>query len=211
LRTRFGAHKVILIGHSYGSTLGALVAARRPDLVRAYVGVGQVACARREELDIQKRWILDQAHKRGDTDTMNLVESGKPFDHESLVFQYGGGLAHATSFVPLLMTGLRAPEYSLLDAFHVKKGIDFTHANLKNDVYTGALMNAVPKIAVPVYLFEGRNDYTAPTVCAVAFLKRLSAPEKQIVWFEQSAHFPFYDEPEKFHAALLRVAAQTQP
>ncbi len=42
LRERFGREKVFLVGHSWGSYLGALLAERHPDWFHAYVGVGQV-------------------------------------------------------------------------------------------------------------------------------------------------------------------------
>jgi pimeloyl-ACP methyl ester carboxylesterase len=42
LRRRFATDRVILVGHSWGSVLGAITAARHPELVRAYVGVSQV-------------------------------------------------------------------------------------------------------------------------------------------------------------------------
>jgi pimeloyl-ACP methyl ester carboxylesterase len=70
-------------------------------------------------------------------------------------------------------------------------------------------MNAVPRIPVPVYFFEGRDDRITPPICAQEYLKRLDAPQKELVWFERSAHFPFLTEPEKFHQALLHVAAET--
>jgi pimeloyl-ACP methyl ester carboxylesterase len=113
------------------------------------------------------------------------------------------------SFVHLIIIGLRAPEYSLLDAYHVKTGVDFTHAHLKNDVFSGALMDAVPKIDVPVYFFEGRFDETEPADCAVRYLNKLSAPAKSLVWFDHSAHFPFLEEPEKFATMLRRVIVET--
>jgi pimeloyl-ACP methyl ester carboxylesterase len=150
LRARFGAHKVILVGHSYGSTLGALVAARRPDLVRAYVGVGQVACEASSEHRLQDSWLAAEARRAGDTDILQLATSGKPYDRESALFRYGGEIANQTSFLYIVEIGLRAPEYSLIDAFRVKAGVDFTHANLKNDVYRGALMDSVKKIEAPV-------------------------------------------------------------
>jgi pimeloyl-ACP methyl ester carboxylesterase len=29
------------------------------------------------------------------------------------------------------------------------------------------------------------------------------APSKKIVWFEESGHEPFVDEPDRFHAAMV--------
>lgn len=209
LRARFGSQKIILVGHSYGTSLGVRVAQARPDLLRAYVGVGQEACDRKTELKLQDDWIAAQARGHGDKDALKLATSGKPYDRESLLFRYGGEIEKSTSFFDLLWIGLRAPEYSILDAWHVKAGVDFTHSHLKDDVTKVGFMNDVRRVSVPVYLFEGRQDYTAPDACAVKFLDGLSARRKQIVWFEHSAHFPFLEEPQVFASALERVARET--
>ena len=71
------------------------------------------------------------------------------------------------------------------------------------------LYESVGSLAVPVYFFEGRRDYVSPTACAERLFAALSAPSKTWVWFDDSAHFPFLDEPEHFHQALLVVASQT--
>jgi len=42
LRGRFAQNRIILVGHSWGSYLGMLAVRERPDLFRAYVGVGQL-------------------------------------------------------------------------------------------------------------------------------------------------------------------------
>ncbi len=34
----------------------------------------------------------------------------------------------------------------------------------------------------------------------------LGAPSKRLVWFEESGHEPFMDEPAKFNAAMAEVA-----
>ena len=209
LRARFGSQKIILVGHSYGTTLGLLVAERRPDLIRAYVGVGQEACDRATELNLQDRWIAEEGRLRGDAKAVAVATSGKSYDREPWLFKYGGEIVDATSFLHLIAIGLRAPEYSLVDALHVKTGVDFTHADFKNDVFSGPLMDAVPSLDVPAYFFEGRYDYTSPFTCAKKFFDRLRAPHKELVWFNRAAHFPFLEEPRQFRDALRRVAAET--
>jgi pimeloyl-ACP methyl ester carboxylesterase len=209
LRARFGLQKIILVGHSYGTSLGVRVAQARPDLLRAYVAVGQEACDRKTELKIQDDWIAAAARRHGDADALKLATSGKRYDRESLLFRYGGEIEKSTSFFDLLWIGLRAPEYSLLDAWHVKAGVDFTHARMRDDVSKGGLMNDVRHLSVPVYLFEGRQDYTSPASCAIKFFDDLSAPKKQLIWFEHSAHFPFLEEPQAFASGLERVARET--
>lgn len=42
LRRRYGQRKLFVMGHSWGSAVGLAVAAERPDLLHAYIGMGQV-------------------------------------------------------------------------------------------------------------------------------------------------------------------------
>jgi pimeloyl-ACP methyl ester carboxylesterase len=37
----------------------------------------------------------------------------------------------------------------------------------------------------------------------VAYFEGLAAPSKTLVWFEESGHEPFADEPAKFNASMV--------
>ena len=67
------------------------------------------------------------------------------------------------------------------------------------------LIDTVRTLQVPIYFFTGRFDYTTPFPLIEAYLNRLEAPHKEMVWFEESAHFPFFEEPERFTEAMLRI------
>ncbi len=211
LRQRFGQNKVIVIGHSYGSLLGIELAYRRPDLVRAYVGAGQVACGATEARAIQDAWLRKKATLAGDSNTLAAMNSGQPWDREAALFQYGGEVTGMKSFWPLVAKGLLAAEYTLRDALNVRKGVSFTHKNMEYDVLDPSLplINNVPKLIVPVYFFTGRSDYTAPSSCAERYYDALDDASKHLIWFDHSAHFPFLEEPQRFHQALLEVARDT--
>lgn len=56
---------------------------------------------------------------------------------------------------------------------------------------------------VPVYFFTGRHDYDTPFQLVEQYYEILNAPTKEIIWFENSAHFPFYEEPEKFNKMIV--------
>jgi pimeloyl-ACP methyl ester carboxylesterase len=76
---------------------------------------------------------------------------------------------------------------------------------MKYDAIGGALSEEVKALAVPVYFFLGGYDYTAPSELAAEYLASLSAPDKGLRWFEQSAHFPFLEESAKFSAEMIAV------
>jgi pimeloyl-ACP methyl ester carboxylesterase len=55
---------------------------------------------------------------------------------------------------------------------------------------------------VPVFFFEGRHDpYCRPALVS-DFSQKIAAPQKEVVWFEQSGHFPFFEEKQKFQDEL---------
>ncbi|MGA8711201.1 MAG: alpha/beta hydrolase [Thermoplasmata archaeon] len=103
-----------------------------------------------------------------------------------------------------------APEYTLREGLDVRKGVSFTHRNLRFDAITGELADSITRVELPVYFFTGRYDRTDPFENTVEYEAKLSAPRKQIVWFEESAHFPFLEEPDKFAREMNRVKREAQ-
>jgi pimeloyl-ACP methyl ester carboxylesterase len=61
----------------------------------------------------------------------------------------------------------------------------------------------VTKLDVPVYFFEGVYDYTVNYVLAREYFEKLEAPIKGFYSFENSAHSPMFEEPEKMQKILL--------
>lgn len=64
-----------------------------------------------------------------------------------------------------------------------------------------------PSLSIPVYFFTGRHDHVDPFELTQEYFDRLEAPYKEHVWFDDSAHFPFLEEPATFAAHLRRVRA----
>jgi pimeloyl-ACP methyl ester carboxylesterase len=44
-----------------------------------------------------------------------------------------------------------------------------------------------------------------PAKTSVAYIGALIAPSKRLVWFEESGHEPFVDEPAKFNALMAEL------
>jgi pimeloyl-ACP methyl ester carboxylesterase len=97
LRKRYGKRKVVLVGHSWGSVVGLSVAAKRPDLLYAYVGMGQYvdpAGGERASYD----WTLAQGRREGNAEAIRDAGalSGRFRDREDRRrAQMGGSLWRA--------------------------------------------------------------------------------------------------------------------
>lgn len=209
LRTRFGQDRIYLVGHSWGSYLGTLLAQNIPERLSAYVGVGQVVGGPRED-SLQAEFILRESEARGVPEaTADIRELGSAA-HEKWLFRFGAELTGATSWVPLLMTGLKAPEYSLRDVFRVAPGSSTSSARMVLDVIDGPLGAEVSGYEIPAYFFTGRSDWTTPYPLIIDFVEGLDAPHKEVVWFSGSAHFPFFEEPNRFAEEMRRVRDQVE-
>jgi proline iminopeptidase len=51
----------------------------------------------------------------------------------------------------------------------------------------------------------GRHDWQVPAVLAARYFDRIHAPTKRLVWFEQSAHNPPFEEPDRFNQAVVEA------
>jgi pimeloyl-ACP methyl ester carboxylesterase len=210
LRVRFQQDKIYLVGHSWGTYLGMLAIARHPELYHAYVGIGQLA--RLSPIaGIQDAYIRQSAMRWRDQDAIEELEKKGASIRETLLFKFGGEIHNATSFMPLLLTGLAAPEYSLRDARNIPKGVSLYSRNFVYNSISGELMDVVTQVGIPVYFFTGRYDYTDPFALTEQYFSKIKAPEKRIVWFEESAHFAFYEEPAAFARHMRGVLDATSP
>jgi len=137
------------------------------------------------------------------------VNGKEPMDREKWLFQFGGKLHKERKRLPLLLIGLRSPEYSLVDAVHIVGGVNFTSRNMRYNAISDDLIDAVTDAKLPVYFFTGRYDCTAPFQCTQEYYRRISAPAKKMVWFDGSAHFPFLEEPLKLAAEMKNLVRET--
>ena len=192
------------MGHSHGSYLGILAVSQRPELFRAYIGVGQVVDEERA-FAYQKAELSRIGPEIGVTAETELSRG----NIEGFIFRAGGGLYCCDSFTPLLLTGLMAPEYSLLEAYNVKRGSSFSSRHMRFDVIPGAISEAVTELRLPAYLISGRHDLTTPTALSREFLGQLVAPKKQFFEVDEAAHFPFYEQPEVFAEIMAQIRAET--
>lgn len=204
LRRRYDQDRVLLVGHSWGSYVGTVFALRHPERLHAYVGIGQVTGSARRD-SVVEAWIAERAWETGEPEALADLEERADAAHETWLFRFGGEIHGETSFMPFIWTGLRAPEYSLMDVARVAKGSSWSSEHMREIAIEGPLHEAVPCLAVPVRLFLGRHDFVTPSALAAEWLEGLEAPSKEVVWFGESAHFPHYEQPRAFADALRRV------
>jgi pimeloyl-ACP methyl ester carboxylesterase len=215
LRDRFGKEKIYLMGHSGGTFIGIQAAARAPELYYAYIGVAQMSYQLKSE-QLAYDYMLQQFKKAGNTRMVQKLEAapvtitdGTPDSYRALrdpaMHSLGIGTTHDMDSV---LTGIVIPswqsrEYTLSEKFHTwtakaHSGI----AMLWDEMLATDLSQQVTEFSIPVYFFSGIYDYTVNYSVAKDYFEKLNAPIKGFYTFEQSAHSPIFEEPERVRKIL---------
>ena len=207
--------KIFLAGHSWESVLGILSVKNHPELYEAYVGIGQVANMKEGER-ISYEWTRMQAKSANDKRTVKkLLETGEPpytgkwqnklITERRFVGKYGGEVyGSSKGAFPLVISRLiRSTEYSLTDRVNFLRGIFASIRLIWQELLTVNLIEQAASLKVPVYFVLGKHDYEVPSKVAEKYFEILDAPHKELVWFENSAHFPNVEENEKFIDLLI--------
>lgn len=215
LSSRLGRKKVFVLGHSFGSAVGLAVADRRPDLLYAYIGMGQLIDFRENER-VGMAHTLNIARQRGDAEAVRAVEALRPYPDTGpfTIEQADAWRKYANKYGSLagqrpdanfyFQSTKLSPLYTPQDRADWNAGSAFTVTTLWPRL-ADLTFKSLRKLDVPVVLLLGRLDSTTPSPIAADWLKRLSAPSKTLCWFENSGHLPMIEEQGRTFAALLSV------
>lgn len=215
LLKRFGKEKVYIMGHSWGSLLGALVVQQQPELFHAYIGIGQVAQQDRSER-LAYTYMLEQFSRTNDTRMIRRLKKFPINDGGSISMRYlgvrsigmnklGVGVMHSmTSMWDCISIVLGYKGYTLREKFKFAFGNSFSLKYLWDTVLQTDLIKQVPNLQIPVYIFQGKYDYQVSYIVARDYAKALNAPVKGFYTFENSAHSPCFEESDKM-CNILRV------
>ena len=215
LKGRFNKDKIIVVGHSFGSVLGVWLADKYPDDIHSYVGIGQCVDYIENE-KISYEWTLDEAKRQNDKKAIKTLQKiGRPSDgkycgnhvksimkQRAILHKYGGSTyANRKPYwqevlfhdVPILHK-----EYTLPQLVKYIKGLSYS-PNQPLATTNPDFMNTVKGLNVPVYLLLGKHDRNCVSSLAEQWFDKLYAPEKNLIWFENSAHAPQWEEPEHWN------------
>lgn len=216
LRNRFGQEKIYLMGHSWGTFIGIQAAAKAPELYNSYIAMSQIS----NQLESEKlsyEYIVEQ-YKMAENKKMLEKLEKSPIDGEtSLPTAYWAmrdEMMHSlgigtTRNMKSVITGaflpvIESPEYTLREKINLWRYKFFSESieKLNNKMYETDLTKEVQKLDIPVYFCDGIYDYTVSYKLAKEYFDKLQAPMKGFYTFNESAHSPLFEEPEKFSRIL---------
>lgn len=102
-------------------------------------------------------------------------------------------------------------EASILDLPRTWRAFRFSLDAMWAETARLNLLEPAPALEMPVFSFLGRKDHWVPPEVSLADFEALPAPSKKILWFEQSGHESFADEPAKFNTAMAELVRPLLP
>jgi|SRR5215469_2414964 len=217
LRHRFHRDKIFVVGHSWGSILGLWLAHEHPEAVAAFVGTGQAVSMTQNE-EVAYRDALQQARDSHNEQAIKELEGVAPYPAANFEFQKSqiartweqrllgppSGPESFTDVRRILTSLVSAPEYSIADDVGFIRGTTFSIQTMLPEFMRIDLTSLGYDFREPILFFEGRHDPYCRPAPIFDYMRRINAPQKDFVWFENSGHFPFFEEKDKFTAELAQ-------
>jgi pimeloyl-ACP methyl ester carboxylesterase len=209
---RLKVRQVDVLGFSLGASLALLACAGDSLPVRSLTCVGP-------DVDLleSERFALDFAiaeagrrHHRRALKELGALGAPPHTDVKKFVTRVKwvsnfGGVDRRKTFWGLFRDNLgqlwRSPRYSVGEVLGALKAMSATSERMLPALVGFNLMARPLPVETPVCIFQGRHDVAAPPRLAVILAEHLNAP---LVWFEDSAHIPHHEEPDRFRKELLR-------
>jgi proline iminopeptidase len=214
LRTTYKRKRIVLLAHSFGTVIGVKLAQRHADWFYAYVAMGQLVDA---QLNEKMGYDATLAAARSDHNDKAVadLESISPFPdpvHSERNLQglgverrwlahYGGYYWHDNvghedaldQFSPVYTANELKGRYEGMGFSMQALWAEAGHIDFRPNKH----------FACPVIFLEGRHDLGTNATLLEQWFKTIQAPKKTLVWFEDSAHMVYQEEPGKMLVVLV--------
>lgn len=211
LKKKYGKDKIYLAGHSWGTIIGMNLINVYPEDFCGFISIGQVVDFK-QSLNISYNFVLMKAKETGCEEAVNeLIGIGEPpFNEDDTklsiilknVGRFGGRMHNEINFQSIAK---KCREYTKNDIENIPKGLDFSDRYLWSEVIKTNIMENIIEVKVPIYFVCGKYDYITPMILIEEYYKKINAEFKKMVILENSAHYPYIEEPEKFSQVIIDI------
>jgi pimeloyl-ACP methyl ester carboxylesterase len=209
VRKRLGKDKIIIVGHSFGSIIGVLMAWAKPGLFYAYVGTGQVADETKNYF-VAYDELLKKARAVGNQQAFDeLSRVGAPPYASGEGYQVQRKWANAFEGADQFLFGtigltLVAPGNSVQDLNDSADGQMLSGECLVPQTKSSGPKELGLEFSIPVFFIQGADDFTTPTTLARNYLDAIKAPRKEFVTINNGGHFAVFMKSEQFLQELVK-------
>ena len=208
LRKHLAKDKIVIVCHSFGTILGLGMARARPDLFYAYVGSGQVA-DQTLNYSVAYDALLRKAQNVGSQQAMDELKRVGPPPYKSSE-GYGVQRKWANAFegadqflLETLGLALTAPGNTIQDINDSVDGEQLSAEQLVPQSRFKGPKELGLEFSIPMFVFQGDEDFTTPTSLARHYERAIKAPQKAFVAIQGGGHFAVFMKSDEFLRELL--------
>jgi len=202
--------KIFVLGHSWGSVVGAAMVQKQPDLFAAFIGTGQVGSWDRG-IRYQRDFVRRKSDETGNQEAIRAIDDIGNFDPTNIQhflavnrFLRGYmGTADGEWLSSLRSRTLQSTTAS--EAQDIGDGEIFSGRALVADEIREDLFSTAKTFRVPVYIIQGREDVFTPTPVAVDYFNSIRAPSKKLYIIEGAGHFALVTHQNDFLKILREI------
>lgn len=211
LKDRFNKEKIYLMGHSFGTFIGAQVAYQHPELYYAYIAMSQLTDQRESE-KIAYQFMKEQYRLAGNEKMVSNFEKYQISSDEgyreyftsslrdNAMHDLGVGTTHNMDSVitGIFLPSLRCKVYTPMERINIWRSKAFiSSAPVAIERMEFNAFDTIHSLEIPVYFLVGAYDYTCCYSLQRQYFNVIKAPLKGFYTFDNSAHSPLFEEPEK--------------
>ncbi|MEE5994703.1 MAG: alpha/beta hydrolase [Oscillospiraceae bacterium] len=211
LHTVYDFEKIILMGFSWGSLIGAEYAKRHGETVSHYIGVGQFIHYI-DGLHYSCEWLRKVVKDApADVEKINAFENSIP-DPPQMTPAFMNSLQGFSMLGAkyIAKDGRAFPIKSLLTSPFLKFGekMAMVHGNPK--LFSGTYQTMLSHdfrnnlhFDMPVLFVSGDEDFVCPNELLAQHFGQITAPQKKNVVISKATHTCFYDQPTAFLDTII--------
>ena len=193
VRTTLGKSKVVLVGHSWGSSIGVRMVRMRPDVFYAYVGTGQSVNQGKFKAMAYAQ-LLEQARARRDRRALEeLTAIGPPpYDsvakarvHTKWANEYEPGQFSTWGLLTLVLFDSGIGPRDLRDYV---RGIVESENHFRPEVDRDDVPSLGTEFTIPMFVFQGEQDNVTPVAPVRDYFEHIAAPHKELVLIPNAGH-----------------------
>ena len=207
------------MAHSGGTPFAIHAVQQAPELYEAYIGIAQITNQAESE-KLAYKYMMDEYNNQGNKKAIEKLSEYPIIDSDTYILSFHKSLIRDQYMHELGIGTMRNMRNVFKDvfiqvwkckAYTIKEKINIWESKfsfmkktkLKDQLLKTDISKKILKLNIPVYFFSGKYDLTVNHDLSKSYLEKLEAPVKGFYTFNESAHSPIFEEPQKVKEIMI--------
>ena len=208
------------MAHSGGTAFAIQAVDSLPQLFHAYIGIAQITRQAKSE-KLGYKYMLNRYLAEGNSKMVAEFKKYPILENDSFILPFfnsvlrdkaqhdlGIGTMHNMRSIikDVFLAVWTCRAYTVREKFNIwiSKFSFLKKTGIRSEILQADIPAKVPGLEIPVYFFSGRYDLTVNIDLAKEYLGKIGAPVKGFYTFNNSAHSPMFEEPQKLKEILIK-------